>query len=301
MNITITGATGFIGRHIVPALIGRGDQVTILTRSPRAGLNPKYAAWDAQSPPPREALEADAVIHLGGESVAQRWTAQAKARIRNSRIDGTRALVDGLGAAARPPAVLISASAIGIYGSRGDEVLTERSQPGSGFLEDVCVAWEREAARAMELGIRIVNPRFGIVLGQGGALARMLPAFQAGLGGKLGSGDQWMSWIHMDDVVGLLLAALNHADLWGPLNATGPNPVTNAEFTKELARVLKRPAMVPVPIFALKLLFGEMAEVLVSSQRVMPGAAIRCGYEFRFPELGPALEALFDRGDQSRA
>lgn len=290
MDITITGATGFIGRHLVRALLDRGDRVTILTRSPRAGENPKYIGWDAKSPP---ALDADAVIHLAGESVAQRWTADAKRRIRSSRVEGTRALVDGIARSARRPAVLISASAIGIYGPRGDETLSESSAAGSGFLEDVTAAWEREARGASDFGVRVVNPRIGIVLGkEGGALERMLPAFKAGVGGKLAGGRQWMSWIHVEDVVGMILFALDHGDVQGAMNATAPNPVTNAEFTRELGSALHRPAVFPVPSLALKLLFGEMSEVLVASQRVLPVAALRWGYSFRFPELAGALQAV---------
>jgi hypothetical protein len=294
MRITLTGATGFIGRHLIEALRARGDELTVLTRSPRAGTNPRYLAWDANSVPPAEALRADAIFHLAGESVAQRWTAEVKRRIRSSRVDSTRALVRGLLEAPARPRVLISMSAIGIYGSRGNEVLSESSPPGAGFLEDTCVEWEREAQRAAaDSGLRVVTPRIGIVLGRdGGALGKMLTPFRAGVGGRLGSGEQWMSWVHTDDVVGLLLFALDNPVVRGPLNATAPSPVRNAEFTKELARVLNRPALFPVPVFALKLIFGEMANVLISSARVKPEAAIGAGYAFRFPLLGPALENI---------
>lgn len=293
MNITVTGATGFIGRHLVPVLTARGDQVTILSRRAKEGVNPRYLTWDARSAPPVEAMNADAVIHLAGESVAQRWTAQVKQRIRASRVEGTRAVVDGLAAASHRPKVLISASAIGIYGSRGEEVLTERSAAGSGFLEDVSVEWEQESQRSVALGVRVVNPRIGIVLGRdGGAMERMLPPFRAGAGGKLGSGEQWMAWIHIADVVGLLLLALDREDIRGPVNLTAPNPVRNAAFTEQLASTLHRPALFTVPLFALKLLFGEMAQVLISSQRVMPEAATRAGYQFQFPQLGAALDDI---------
>lgn len=293
MKITLTGATGFIGGHLVKALIARGHELAILTRHPRAGANPRYFAWDAASVPPPEAMDADAIIHLAGEPVAQRWTGEVKRRIRASRIEGTRAVVDGIAAARRKPKVLMSASAIGIYGSRGDEVLTEQSPAGSGFLEDVTIEWERESARANGAGVRVVNPRIGIVLGRGGgALARMLPPFKAGAGGRLGSGHQWMSWIHIDDVTGLILFALENEGLRGALNLTAPNPVTNADFTAALAAALRRPALFPAPVFALKLLFGEMAEVLLSSQRVIPQVALDAGYRFAYPELGPALRDL---------
>jgi uncharacterized protein len=302
MRITLTGATGFIGRHLMEALRARGDQLTVLTRSPRSGTNPRYLTWDASSAPPGEALEADAIFHLAGESVAQRWTPEVKRRIRSSRVESTRALVRGLVGAAARPKVLVSMSAIGIYGSRGDEVLSESSPPGSGFLEDTCVEWEREAQRAADAGIRVVNPRIGIVLGRdGGALKRMLTPFRMGVGGRLGSGDQWMSWVHVDDVAGLLLLALDRPDAHGPMNATAPSPVRNSEFTRELARALTRPALFPVPLFALKLVFGEMANVLISSQRVKPQAAIEAGYRYRFAELGPALENILRRARSESA
>ncbi len=288
MRITLTGATGFIGKRLVAALLDRGDDLTILTRTPKAGNNPRYVAWDAA-----KSLEADAVIHLAGESVAQRWTAEVKQRIRASRIETTRALVAALERAPRKPQVLISASAIGIYGSRGDELLTETSKPGSGFLEDVCIEWERESQRAADLGIRVVNPRIGIVLGAGGgALERMLTPFKMGVGGRLGSGEQWMSWIHIADVVGLILFVLDHADLRGPMNATAPNPVRNADFTAELAAALHRPAVLTTPAFALKLAFGEMAAVILASQRVLPRVALDAGYQFQFQDLRPALEDI---------
>jgi uncharacterized protein (TIGR01777 family) len=293
MNITLTGGTGFIGRHLVPALIERGDRVTILSRSPKPGDNPRYLAWDAKSDPPRDALDADAVINLAGETVAQRWTAEIKQRIQSSRVESTQALVRALAVSARRPSVLISASAIGIYGDRGDEELTENSPPGSGFLEQVTIDWEHEAQRATEYGVRVVNPRIGIVLGRdGGALEKMLTPFKAGLGGKLGSGQQWMSWIHVQDLVGLVLFALDRVDVRGPVNATAPNPVRNAQFTEELGHVLHRPTVAAVPHFALKMLFGEAAEVIVGSQRVLPQAALAAGYTFRFPQLRPALDQL---------
>ncbi len=297
MNITLTGATGFIGGHLVQKLTAFGHRLTILTRNPRGtGTNPRFLAWDTRSAPPAEAVEADAIIHLAGESVAQRWTEQVKKRIRTSRILPTRAIVDGMAAAKKKPAVLISASAIGIYGPGRDQELTEQSAAGAGFLEDVSVEWERESARAVSLGVRVVNPRFGIVLGRdGGALASMLPPFKAGVGGRLGSGDQWMSWIHIDDATTLLLFALTHSAIQGPVNVTAPNPVKNAEFTSELARVVKRPALIPVPKFALHLLFGEMADVLLSSQRVIPEVALSAGFHFQFETLGSALEDLLGK------
>jgi uncharacterized protein len=293
MRITLTGATGFIGRSLVETLRGRGDELTVLTRHPRPGTNPRYLEWDTRSAPPLEALRADAIFHLAGESVAQRWTPEVKRRIRSSRVDSTRALVEAIEHSPQRPSVLISMSAIGFYGSRGDEVLTESSAPGSDFLADTSIEWEREAQRASGLGVRVVNPRIGIVLGRdGGALDRMLTPFRFGAGGRLGSGRQWISWIHIDDIAGLLLFALDYPGLRGPVNATAPMPVRNSDFTRELARALNRPAVLPVPLFALKLMFGEMGDVLVSSARVEPKAALEAGYAFRFPELAAALSDL---------
>jgi hypothetical protein len=243
---------------------------------------------EAQAVPP-----CDAVVHLAGEPIAQRWTAAAKQRIRESRVEATRRLVAQLAKLERAPRVLVAASAIGIYGSRGDEVLTEASAPGSDFLAEICVAWEQAAREAAALGIRVVSVRFGIVLGrEGGALARMLPPFRLGVGGRLGSGRQWMSWIHLEDALGLLEFALGRDALAGPLNATAPNPVVNAEFTRRLAAALHRPAFTPAPAFALKLMFGEMAGMLLNGQRVEPRAALAAGYTFRYPELAPALNQL---------
>lgn len=290
MRITLTGATGFIGRHLVESLLSRGDELAVLTRHPRPGANPRYLGWDAQSAPPAESLLADAVIHLAGENVAQRWTPQVKRRIRSSRVDSTRALVRAMEQSPHKPAVLVSMSAIGIYGDRGDEVLTESSPPGEGFLAETSLEWERESQRASELGVRVVNPRVGIVLGRdGGALPRMLTPFRAGVGGRLGRGTQWMSWIHIEDLAGILLFALDGSAITGAMNATAPAPVRNSDFTRELAHALKRPAVFPVPRFALKLLFGEMADVLLASARVEPRAALQSGYRFKFPELAAAL------------
>jgi hypothetical protein len=292
MHITLTGATGFIGRRLVDGLLGDGHKLRILSRHACPGDNPRYFACDlSQSEPPLVALEgAGAIIHLAGEPVAQRWTGEAKRRIRSSRIDGTRHLVDAIPKLDRKPEVLISAAAIGIYGDRGDEVLTEASPPGNGFLEQVAIDWEREADRAQQYGIRVVKSRFGIVLGDGGALSKMLPPFKAGLGGRIGSGRQWMSWIHIEDVTGLIQFALTQSSMSGAVNATSPNPARNEDFTRALANAVRRPALFPVPSFALRLLFGEMAGVLIGGQRVMPQAAGDAGYIFRFPELQAALK-----------
>jgi hypothetical protein len=280
VNITVTGATGFIGNRLVRALLAAGHNIHALGRKQSTEL-------------PAESLaDADAVIHLAGEPVAQRWTPEVKQRIRSSRVDGTRNLVDALARQSRRPRVMVCASAIGYYGSRGDEVLTETSSPGSDFLAGVVVEWEEAAERAEALGIRVVPLRFGVVLGKGGALAKMLPPFRLGLGGRLASGRQWMSWIHVDDVIGLIRFALENSVIRGPMNATAPQPVPNVDFTRQLATALHRPAIFPVPGFALKLLFGEMAQVILGSQRVIPQAAQSAGYRFEYPELRPALARL---------
>ena len=280
MTISISGASGFIGRHLMKSLAQAGHSLRALSR---------------HAPPAESLREADAIIHLAGEPVAQRWTAAAKQRILDSRVVGTRNLVEALGRLTRRPETLICASAIGYYGSRGDEVLTESSAPGSGFLPEVCVAWEREAQAAEAFGIRVVRVRTGVVLdANGGALVRMLPPFRMGLGGRLGSGRQWMSWIHLEDLAALFQFAVE-SQVRGPLNAVAPNPVTNSDFTRELAHALRRPAVFPVPEFALKMLFGEMADVLLASQRVAPAAAEAAGFRFRFPQLAPALESLLRR------
>jgi uncharacterized protein (TIGR01777 family) len=224
--------------------------------------------------------------------VAQRWTTGARERILNSRIEGTRSLVAAL--RHQPPAVLVSASAIGYYGSRGDEILTESSPAGSDFLAQVALGWEREARAAETSGVRVVTPRIGVVLGRGGgALAKMATPFRLGVGGRLGSGRQWMSWIALDDLVALVEFALMDVPLSGPVNAVAPNPVTNADFTRELAAALHRPAIFPVPEFALKLLLGEMSQMLLGSQRVVPEAALRAGFRFRFTEAGETLRQIF--------
>jgi len=294
MRALVTGATGFIGRRLVARL---GDPV-VLSRAPDAARRAlggvRALAWDPEAgPPPAAAFDGvDAVFHLAGEPVAGgRWTADRKARIRSSRERGTRNLVAGMRAAGRQPAVLVSASAVGYYGDRGDRELDESAPPGDGFLADVCRAWEAEAAAAREAGIRVASVRIGIVLGEdGGALGRLLPLFRAGLGGTLGSGRQWMPWVHADDVVGLMLHAA--AALDGPVNAVAPGIVTNREFTRALAAALGRPAFLPVPSLALRVALGEFGASLVHSQRVVPAVALASGYAFARPSLRDALEAV---------
>jgi hypothetical protein len=283
MNITLTGATGFIGKQLVPELQNRGHVLRVLGRR----------EWDSSSttpPPPDSLASADAIIHLAGAPVAQRWNAEVKKQIRDSRVNGTRALVHGLSMQSKRPEVLISGSAIGFYGDRGDEILTETSPRGNGFLADVTEEWEQAADLASNLGIRVVKLRTGIVLGKGGgALEQMLTPFKMGAGGRLSSGRQWMSWIHIRDLMGLILFALADSKVSGPMNGTAPHPVRNIDFTEELGKALHRPAVIPVPEFGLKLLFGEMAGVLLASQRVLPQAAQAAGYRFQFPDLSAAL------------
>jgi uncharacterized protein (TIGR01777 family) len=279
MRIALTGGSGFIGGRLVPRLRARGHECL---------LKKHGEGWPAGS------LDgADAVIHLAGEPVAQRWTTSVKQRIRDSRVEGTRKLVRAIAAARPKPAVLVSGSAIGIYGSRGDEILTEASEPGEGFLADVVREWESAADEAVPLGIRVVKIRTGIALGpEGGTLKKLLPIFRAGLGGRVASGRQWMSWIHADDLADLFMFAVRQETVHGVLNGTAPDPATNAEFTCELASAVHRPAVFPVPLFALRLLYGEMADVVVASQRVLPRAVDDAGFRFRYPELRVALEAL---------
>jgi len=274
MNVAITGASGFLGRALSDRLRAAGHDVT---------------AVSLRTQPPAELLkDCQAVVNLAGEPVAQRWTPAARERIANSRIQGTRSLVAAL--RRHPPAVLVSASAVGYYGSRGDEVLTEDSPPGADFLGQLAVAWEQEAQAAEQFGVRVVTPRIGVVLGgDGGALAQMLPPFRLGVGGRLGTGEQWMSWIALDDLVSLVEFAIATTALSGPVNAVAPNPVTNTVFTRELAAALHRPAILPLPALALRILFGEMSQILLGGQRVSPQAALRAGFQFRFADLGQAL------------
>jgi uncharacterized protein (TIGR01777 family) len=298
MRVTVTGATGLIGARLVAALRERGDDVTVLSRSPeraRERLGVSAVAWDPLTgPAPADALAgADAVVHLAGEPVAQRWSAGAKERIRASRERGTASLVAGLRAAEPAPHVLVSASAVGYYGPRGDEEVDEDAPPGDDFLAQVCVAWEREAQAAAELGIRVAIVRTGVVLdASGGALAKMLPPFRAGIGGPVAGGRQWMPWIHVDDLVGIYLAALDGGARWsGPLNGSAPAPATNAELSRALGRVLHRPAIAPVPAAALRLLYGEMAQIVTTGQRAVPKRPLALGYAYRHAELEPALRA----------
>ncbi|WP_254460411.1 TIGR01777 family oxidoreductase [Xanthomonas sacchari] len=293
MHVLVTGGTGFIGRALCPALLDAGHRVSVLTRDPAraARLLPAVQVLDDL----QRAAPADAVINLAGEPLGEgRWNATRKRRFRTSRIGTTRALIEWMRQLdpAQRPGCLISGSAIGYYGNRGDEVLDEDSTPGDDFSAQLCRDWEAEALHAQALGVRTSLVRTGVVLGRdGGALARMLLPFRFGMGGRMGDGRQWMSWIHRDDQVGLLLWLLQHGGE-GAYDATAPAPATNAAFAQQLAATLHRPALVPMPAAALRLAFGEMADLLLGSQRVLPARAQREGYLFRYPELETALRAL---------
>ena len=299
MNILVTGSSGLVGSALVPSLGNDGHAVTRLVRSaPAPGES--AVTWDPdRGQLSTAALEGiDAVVHLAGENIAAgRWTAARKARIRDSRVKGTGLLSETLARLERPPRVLVSASAIGYYGSRGDEVLTEKSHLGTGFLAEVCRDWEEATAPAARRGIRVAILRFGVIFSaHGGALPKMLTPFRLGLGGRIGDGRQYMSWVALDDTIGAIHHALATETLAGPVNVVAPQPVTNAEFTKTLGRVLGRPTVFPMPAFAARLAFGEMAdELLLASQRVKPARLLDTHYQFRFPELEGALRHLLGK------
>ncbi len=296
MKVLVTGASGFVGSAIVPSLADEGHFVVRLVRTAPAPGRSEVAWNPAGGTIDLDALEGlDAAIHLAGANIAAgRWTAAIKRRIRESRVGGTRLLCESFARLDRPPKVLVCASAVGYYGDGGHAVLREDSPAGTGFLAGVCREWEAAAEPAERRGVRVVRLRIGMVLSErGGALARMLPVFRAGLGGRVGSGAQYVSWIALDDLVGAVGHAIRTEALDGPVNAAAPNPVTNREFAKTLGRVLGRPAVLPAPAFALRLLLGEMAdELLLASARVEPGRLLRSGYRFRHPELEEALRHL---------
>jgi uncharacterized protein len=294
LRVAITGATGTLGRALVEALLARGDSVVALSRSSAgAPAGTEAVSWPApkEESPPSEALEgADGVVHLLGEPIAQRWSESAKREIRDSRVSATRRLVEGLASLADGPGVLVSQSASGYYGPRGDEPVDESASPGADFLAGVTREWEAEALRAEELGVRVALTRTGVVLSpSGGALEKMLPFFKLGIGGPVAGGKQYVPWVHLDDVVGALIFCLDNPDARGPLNLAAPEPVTNAELSKALGRVLRRPAVAPVPAIAVKLLYGEMATVVTTGVRMVPGKLEQLGYVFRQPRLEPAL------------
>jgi len=293
VNVLISGATGLIGNALIPELEAGGHRVTRLTRSPRSADD---VGWDPEAGTIGGDLEGtDAVVHLAGESIAEgRWTQEKKRRILESRRNGTRLLSEAIAALPTPPSVMISTSADGYYGDRGNELLTEESGPGSGFLAEVCMEWEAAADPAREAGIRVVHPRTGIVLSpKGGALGKTLPIFRLGLGGKIGSGRQYWSWVSLDDVVGSYVYALENEAVSGPVNVCSPNPLTNAEYTKVLGRVLNRPTVFPVPATAARVALGGVVdELLLASKRMVPAGLEEAGYRFRHPDLEGALRHL---------
>jgi uncharacterized protein len=299
MRVAVTGATGMIGARLVRALGARGDEVTALSRDAaraRATLGVAAETWadPKAEQPPLDALRGrDGVVHLLGEVIAQRWTDEVKREIRESRVLSTRNLVDALGELDRGecPRVLVSGSGAGWYGHRGDERLDESApEPGDDFLAQLSADWEAEARRAEALGVRVVLNRTGVVLSEsGGVLEKMLPFFKAGIGGPVAGGRQYVPWVHVDDVVGATIFALEHDEVSGPVNVTAPEPATNKELSKALGRVLRRPAFAPVPALAVKTLYGEMADIVITGQRAMPGRLTELGYVFKQPELEPAL------------
>ncbi len=297
MRLIVSGATGFIGTPLCARLLQQGHALTLLTRGvpPDAGTETKrwlhwtpgaLREWDA-------ALDgADGVINLAGEPIAaKKWTYTQRRRIEESRIDATNSLVQACAKAKQKPKVFMSASAVGYYGPRGDEVVTEETPAGHDFLGQLCSAWEAQAIKAEELGVRVARLRIGIVLGRGGALTKMAEPFKYFVGGSLGSGEQWMSWIHLEDVIGLIVRIMEDPEIKGPVNATAPNPVRNHEFCKTLGRVMHRPCWLRVPGLALRLGLGDMADMLLTGQRVIPAAAQKFGYHFQHQDIESALQS----------
>lgn len=305
MRVIVAGATGFLGRAVVRALSGRGDDVVVLTRNLAGEAVRSLAslprvvtlAWtgaESQEPWWEEVPRADAILNLAGEPIIDgRWTADRKRVLRESRVNSTKAIVRALQAASTRPRVFVNASAIGIYGPHGDEDLAEDAPPGSDFLATLCLDWENAAKEAEATGVRLVILRTGIVFGHGGALAQMVPPFRYFIGGPLGSGAQWMSWIHIEDVVGLILFAIDSPFLAGPVNATAPGPVTNRQLSTLLGKILHRPSAMSTPAFVVRLALGEAAQAVLTGQRVLPTKAIAAGYTFRHPRCDEALLSLF--------
>jgi uncharacterized protein len=283
MKVGITGVSGFIGSRVAAQCSARGFQVIKFSRHPSSGAR----RFELASLP--DISDLDAIVNLAGEPILGLWTKEKKRRIYESRVLGTRRLVEAIAKARRPPRILINASAIGFYGDTGESLVDEFSAAGKGFLADVCREWEGEAARATSFGVRVVFVRIGFVLGRGGALKLLRPLFKLGGGGKLGSGRQWMSGVHVEDVAGMIVWALENEYLHGPLNAVMPEPFRNADFTRELARCVGRPAILPAPAFALRLTFGEMADAMLGSTRVIPRLAQNAGYPYQFATLPSAL------------
>jgi uncharacterized protein (TIGR01777 family) len=286
MRLGITGASGFIGRHTARLAAARGCEIVPFSRQPRDERARLLAPGE-----PADVDGLDAVLHLAGEPVVGRWTEEKRRRIMDSRVLGTRSIVEGFARAAHPPRVLVNASGIGFYGDTGDHVVDENSPAGRGFLADVCRAWEAEAQKVTNA--RVVLLRIGLVLGRdGGTMKRILPVFRAGLGGRLGSGRQWMSCVHVDDIAGLALWALETEAISGPLNGVMPQAVTNADFTRTLARAVHRPAILPAPAFFLRAVLGDMSSLLLDSSRVRPAVAEKCGYRYEFADVADALDEV---------
>ncbi len=294
MKILISGASGWVAKHLIPTLEAKGHEIHSLVR--KDPKNSNEIQWDAEegfTESEQAKLEGfDVMIHLAGENVAGSWTKEKKRRIRDSRVVGTRVLVEALSKTANPPKHFLAASAIGYYGNRGDEILTETSPPGEGFLAEVCTAWEAESRKAADFGARVVFFRTGAVLAKdGGALAQMLTPFGFGVGGVVGSGKQWMSWIAMEDLLGIFHYALENENVRGAVNSTAPNPATNETFTKTLGEVLNRPTIIPIPEFGIKFIFGEMGEtLLLEGCRVVPKKLQDLGFTFKYPDLKEALK-----------
>ncbi|MEN9204807.1 MAG: TIGR01777 family oxidoreductase [Thermostichales cyanobacterium DRC_bins_46] len=309
MRVTVLGGSGFVGQGLIPSLLAAGHQVQVLTRDPQSAAKRLPTAVTVTGYHPLEpstwanALAgSQGIINLTGESLAgTRWTAERKAAIQRSRITVTEALVTAIRSLEEKPEVVINSSAIGYYGPRGDEDVDETSPPGRGFLAEVCQAWEAAAQPLQELGVRLLIVRTGIVLGPGGGvLAQLTPIFQAFLGGPVGSGQQWFSWIHRQDLVNQMLFALDHREVQGVWNGTAPHPVRMVEFCQTLGQVLARPSWLPVPGLALELLFGEAAQVILTGQKVLPRRPLEAGFSFQYPELLPALQQIFLTTSASR-
>lgn len=307
MKVFVLGATGFIGRHLVNALLAQGHEITAVTRDARRGretLGAAVALVEADPKAPgdwqKEVGKAQAVVHLGGEPILkERWTEARKQILLDSRLIPTKLLVEAMAEAENRPGVFLCGSAIGYYGNRGDQLLTEESAPGADFGAKMCLGWETEANKAGALGVRVVNLRTGFVLGPGGGLAQMVAPFKFFAGGPMGSGRQYLSWIHIDDHVGLTIFALGNERLRGGLNMTAPAPVTNRDFAKILGQVLARPSWLPVPAFAIKRMFGEGAALLLEGQRVLPKKAQEAGYKWKFSDLAAALTEVLKKPGKS--